>query len=62
MNTGKKYEPDKRLTLFQKELIGRMYEENIGQRAIARVLKVYVRTIQYHIKKLDKYKEIYKGN
>ena len=56
MNTGKKYKKYKRLTEEQKELIARMYEENIGQRAIARVLKVYVQTVQYHIRKLKKYK------
>ena len=36
-----------------------MYEENIGQRAIARVLKVYLRTVQYYIIKLRKYKKMY---
>ena len=56
MNTRKKY---KRLTEEQKELIARMNEENIGQRAIARVLKVYLRTVQYHIIKLRRYKEKY---
>jgi len=61
MNTGKKYKKYKRLTEEQKELIARMYEENIGQRAIARVLKVYVQTVQYHIRKLKKYKEMYKS-
>jgi len=38
--------------------IGRMYEENIGQRAIARFLKIYIRAVQYHIEKLKKYKQI----
>ncbi len=60
MNTGKKYKAYKRLTEIEKQLIGKMHEENIGQRAIARVLYIYVRTVQYHIKKLEKYKEMYK--
>lgn len=60
MNTGKKYKAYKRLTEIEKQLIKKMYEENIGQRAIARVLGVYVRTVQYHIRKLKCYKEMYK--
>ena len=60
MNTGKKYRKYKRLTSFEKILIARMYEENIGQRAIARVFKIYLNSVQYHFKKLKKYKEIYK--
>ena len=61
MNTGKKYKEYKRLTESEKRLIGKMYEENIGQRAIARVVGIYLNTVQYHIKKLRKYKEMYKS-
>ena len=59
MNIGKKYKKYKNLTKEDRELIGRMYEENVGLRAMARILKVYVRTIQYHIIKLRKYKKMY---
>ena len=41
------------------EKIRRMYNENIGIRAIARVFKVYVRTIQYHLNKIKNLKQEY---
>ena len=60
MNIHKNYKKYKRLTQEQVASIGRMYEENIGQRAIARFLKIYIRAVQYHIEKLKKYKQMYK--
>ena len=40
-----------RLTEEKKELIERMYDEKGEQRKIARVLKVGLATVQYHLKK-----------
>ncbi|MEA3228680.1 MAG: IS1 family transposase [Campylobacterota bacterium] len=62
MNKNKKYKKYRRLTEEEKSLIFKLNEENIGQRAIARVLDVYVRTVQYHLKKIVKYKKMYKDN
>ncbi|EJF05981.1 transposase, IS30 family [Thiovulum sp. ES] len=58
MNTIKKYKPYKRLTEEQKELIFKLHDENIGQRAIARTLGVYLRTVQYHLKKKEKLQKV----
>ena len=55
----RKYKKYKNLTRDDIEKIRRMYNENIGIRAIARVFKVYVRTIQYHLNKIKNLKQEY---
>jgi len=47
----KKFKKYKRLPEEIKRLIKRMYNENIGLRVIARVFKITLRTVQYHIEK-----------
>jgi transposase-like protein len=45
----------KRLNSEEKNLIYRMYKERVGLRAMARILKRNLKTIQYHIKKSHQY-------
>ena len=61
MKKDRKYKKYKRLTIYQKELIYKMYEEKMELRKIARVIGVTLRAIQYHIqKKIAEYKNLYK--
>ena len=57
MKLLKKYS---RLSEETKILIRRMYNENIGLRAIARVFKITLRAVQYHIKKMEDQTKKYK--
>jgi IS1 family transposase len=49
----KPYKKYSRLSEETKILIRRMYNENIGLRAIARVLNITLRAVQYHIDKIE---------
>jgi len=59
-NKGKKYRKYKRLIQEQKEMILKLYLEKMELRKIARVIGVELGTVQYHLKKLMEYKELYK--
>ena len=48
---AKKYKKYKRLTEEKKNLIYKMFEEKVELRKIARILDVYLYTVQYHCKK-----------
>jgi len=50
-NKGKKYRKYKRLTQEQKEMIYKLYEEDMELRKISRVIGVELGTVQYHLKK-----------
>ncbi|EJF05983.1 hypothetical protein ThvES_00019520 [Thiovulum sp. ES] len=57
MKRIRKYKKYSRLSDTEKEFIYRSYGENVGQRALSRILKVSLSTIQYHYKKMRIFKE-----
>jgi IS1 family transposase len=58
-NKGKKYRKYKRLKQEQKEKIFKLFSEKMELRKIARIIGVELGTVQYHLKKLMEYEELY---